>query len=149
MPDTDSRIAATLDSSTSPLQPHILVVEGHAELRMLLCDWLGAVFPHGAFMESPDGKSAIALARSNPPDLVLIDIDSPGINGVEATRAIRHAAPRAPVVILTIHEESDYQAAARQAGAAGCVFKRKMHRDLIPLLQRLLSDPLSAKDSVT
>ena len=81
----------------------------------------------------------LTLAQVQPPDIVLMDIGLPGINGIEATRRIMALAPQAKVTMLSIHEDPEYQADAAAAGASAYVPKRTMHRDLIPAVERLLS----------
>ena len=86
-----------------------------------------------------DGAEAVELAAQKSPDLVLMDLKMPGMNGIEATRRIKHAAPQAQVVMLTILEDAEHQAGAHAAGAAAYLSKRQMHLELLPLLARLLS----------
>jgi DNA-binding NarL/FixJ family response regulator len=83
----------------------------------------------------------VDLVRSQAPDIVLMDIGLPGMNGIEATRRIKAIAPQVRVVILSILEDPEYQADAAAAGASAYVPKRKMHTELIPILTGLLSKP--------
>ncbi len=141
MASWDHKGAANQTLSSPASRPLILIVEDHAMLRALLCDWLGTVFPNCDYQQASSGETALTLAQTHPPDLVLMDLALPGINGIEATRAMRSLAPGAQVVILTIHEETEYQDTARAVGAAGFVSKRQMHDKLIPLMASLLARP--------
>jgi len=119
--------------------PTIMIVEDHEAVRTSLRDWLSAIFPDCVFVEAKSGEEAVDLALARPPDVVLMDIGLPGMNGIRATRHIKAAAPQAQVVMLTIHEAPEYQADAAAAGASAYIVKRRMHTELIPVLARLLS----------
>jgi DNA-binding NarL/FixJ family response regulator len=117
----------------------ILIVEDHDGLRTALHDWLTAVLPDCCLLEATSGEEAVALTRDHAPDLVLMDINLPTMNGLEATRRITHTWPHTQVVVLTIHEDDDFRAGAQAAGAVGYVTKRNMYVELMPTLVRLLS----------
>ena len=117
----------------------ILIVEDHDQVRASLRDWLKAIFLDWTVLEVKTGEDAVALARSQSPGLILMDIELEQMNGIEATRTIKAIAPQWCVVMLTIHEEADYQVAAAAAGASGFVIKRKMHTELVPVMKGLLS----------
>jgi len=134
------------------MNPTVLIVEDHDAVRAALRDWLSVVFQDWGFLEAKSGEEAVDLARRNSPDVILMDIGLPGMNGIEATRRIKAAVPQAQVVMLTIHEAPEYQADAAAAGASAYILKRHMHSELIPALQRLLSssagtthDPVSQR----
>jgi DNA-binding NarL/FixJ family response regulator len=78
-----------------------------------------------------DGDEAIALALDLQPDVVLMDLNMPGRNGIEATRAIVSAAPHIAVLILTMHEDDESVFAAVQAGARGYLVKGARHAELL------------------
>jgi len=122
------------------MSPTILVVEDHDLLRASLRDWLSLTLPDCALIEAKSGEEAVALARAKNPDVVLMDIGLPQMNGIEATRRIKAVAPQARVVMLTIHEAPQYQAAAIAAGASAYIIKRRTHTELIPTLRMLLSE---------
>jgi DNA-binding NarL/FixJ family response regulator len=77
-----------------------------------------------------DGREAARLARLLLPDLVLLDLDMPVMDGIEATRRIRRALPSARVVIVTGSDSADDVDRARRAGAAGYVTKDRLAADL-------------------
>ena len=119
--------------------PTILIVEDHDAVRTSLRDWLSATFPDWTLVEAKSGEEAVDLALARPPDVVLVDIGLPGMNGIETTRHIKAVVPQAQVVMLTIYEAPEYQADAAAAGASAYIVKRRMHTELIPVLARLLS----------
>jgi DNA-binding NarL/FixJ family response regulator len=80
------------------------------------------------------GDEAVALAASLEPDLVLMDLDMPGMDGIEATARIRERVSSACVLIVSGSAERERIALARRAGAAGYVLKSEMPFDLVPVL---------------
>ena len=86
-----------------------------------------------------DGQAAVAAARAFDPDLLLIDISMPVLNGIEAVRRIRSAGLRAKVVFLTMHDDVDYVQAAVAAGADGYVVKSRLALDLRMALAAVLA----------
>jgi RNA polymerase sigma factor (sigma-70 family) len=85
--------------------------------------------------EAADGAEAIALAADLRPDLILMDIHMPGVNGIEATRAIRSEQPSARVVILTVSEEEEDLYGAIKAGAQGYLLKNLRPESLYEMIQ--------------
>jgi two-component system response regulator NreC len=85
--------------------------------------------------EAEGGGEAVALAASLQPDVVLMDLTMPGINGVEATRRIRATVPAVKVLALTVHEEEAYFFEALSAGASGYVPKRASPSDLLAAIR--------------
>lgn len=81
--------------------------------------------------EASDGAEALALARQLRPDLVLMDIRMPRINGVEATRAMTQENPSLKVVMLSVHENKEYVMEALQSGAQGYLLKDSAPKDLV------------------
>ncbi len=81
--------------------------------------------------ESGDGEAAIAAARACRPDVVLMDISMPVLDGFEATRRIRERVPKANVLILTGSNSRHDVARSREAGAAGYVTKDRIAAELV------------------
>ena len=80
--------------------------------------------------EAADGREALAKALHLTPDIVLMDINLPHLNGLEATRLIRQALPLAKVLILTVHNSREYVLQIVQAGAVGYVLKEASPEEL-------------------
>jgi DNA-binding NarL/FixJ family response regulator len=90
------------------------------------------------------GQEGVVLVNERQPDVVLMDIAMPGMNGMDATRHIK-AQPNAPrVIILTSYDIQRYRAAARAAGADGFICKAEFDSELLPLLETLLAERSSA-----
>jgi len=118
--------------------PSILVVEDFASLRSSVVRWLQNRFP-GCLVHGVDsGEQALEHARSARPDIVLMDINLPGIDGIEATCRMKAEAPETAVVMLTMHDTPQHRASAASAGAAGYVPKREMEAKLESTVESLL-----------
>ena len=126
-----------------PAPVTILIVDDHDAMRASLSGWISTIFPDSRCLAASSGEDAVALTADQLPELVLMDIGLPGINGIEAIRRIKTAAPRTQVVVLSIHEAAHYRADAAAAGASAYVTKRRMHTELIPVLTQQLSTLLS------
>jgi DNA-binding NarL/FixJ family response regulator len=88
--------------------------------------------------EAANGRQALAVCRRLQPNLVLMDVRMPELDGLAATRAIKTDCPATSVVILTMHENSDYLFEAVKAGAAGYVLKDATRRELVTTLRQVL-----------
>ncbi|HWC10987.1 MAG TPA: response regulator transcription factor [Acidimicrobiales bacterium] len=100
----------------------LLLVDDHRTLR----DGLRLSMEEAGFVvagEAGDGEEAVRLAEALRPDVVLMDVSMPLLDGIEATRLVHQRAPGARVVMLTMHGESDVMARAIAAGAVGYVVK--------------------------
>ena len=109
---------------------HALVVEG---LRRLLegdFDLVGAV---------TDGRTVIAAAERLRPDVILLDISMPNLNGIDAARQLTRLVPDSKVVFVTMHGDPAYVAEAFRAGARGYLLKRCAARELIEAIRAVLA----------
>ncbi len=86
-----------------------------------------------------DGQSLIESTLLLKPDLLIVDISMPVLNGIEAIRRLRQAGSTAKVVFLTVHDDPDFAQAAIAAGASGYVIKPRMASDLIPAIREVLA----------
>src|SRR4030042_1876409 len=120
------------------MKPTILIVEDNDSIRVSLRDWLNTIFLDGHSLEAKSGEEAVAAACLQKPDVVLMEIELPQMNGIDATRNIKDVLPKTHIVMLTTHENSRYKIEAIKAGASAYVTKRKMHSQLIPTLKGLL-----------
>jgi DNA-binding NarL/FixJ family response regulator len=117
----------------------ILIVEDHDGVRFLLYDFLSDTFPYCRFLEAKNGEEAVALALAQSPEIILMDISLPKMNGIEATRRIKDAQPQTHVVIVTNHEADEFQREAYAVGACAYVLKHRMQTELVPVLTKLFS----------
>lgn len=106
---------------------HPVVREG---LRALLeCHGLSVV------AEAENGRQAVELARTTQPDVAVLDIGMPELNGLDALRAIRRESPHLRAVLLTIHDDDAYVMEGRRLGALGFVLKSEAGSELLNAVQ--------------
>lgn len=101
----------------------ILVVDDHAVVRAGLRHVLAAGEGFEVVGEAADGEEAVAQAAALTPDVILLDITMPKMNGLQATTALREAVPGSRILILTMHEHGEYVVEALRAGAHGYLLK--------------------------
>jgi two-component system, NarL family, response regulator NreC len=109
----------------------VLLVDDHAILRDGLRMVLDAQPGISVVGEAEDGRQAVQLAEELQPDVVVMDIAMPNLNGAEATRQIKKRWPHIKVVILTMHENHQYLVQIVNAGASACVLKRSAGTELL------------------
>jgi DNA-binding NarL/FixJ family response regulator len=85
-----------------------------------------------------NGRDAVAEAQRLDPDVLVIDISMPILNGLQTVSQLRSTDHRSKVVFLTVHEDQDYVDAAFSAGASGYVTKARVDTDLIPAIREVL-----------
>jgi DNA-binding NarL/FixJ family response regulator len=88
--------------------------------------------------EAANGREAVALCQELQPDLALLDVRMPEMDGLAAAQAIRQASPQTRVLFMTTHENPDYLLAALKVGAAGYVLKDVTRHDLLSTIRRVL-----------
>jgi DNA-binding NarL/FixJ family response regulator len=130
---------------------HMLVLDGLRKLLDSECEVVGAV---------QDGRALLAAAEKLRPDVILLDIAMPLLNGVEAARHLRRTVPDAKLVFVTMHADGAYVSGALRAGASGYVLKQSAASELLtairevvkgrtyvaPLARKYLSQPLPPSD---
>jgi two-component system, NarL family, response regulator NreC len=117
----------------------ILLADDHTILRAGLRMMLNAQPDMEVIGEAQDGKQAINATVHLQPDIVLMDITMPDMNGIEATRQIKRVAPEVKVLVLTMHENDEYVFQALRAGASGYILKEAADTELITALHVLRS----------
>jgi DNA-binding NarL/FixJ family response regulator len=113
----------------------ILLADDHAMLRDGVRMVLEAHPGFEVVGTADDGAEAVALAHSLQPDIAVLDVAMPELNGLDATREIRACCPETEIVILSMHEGEDYLREALRAGAAGYVLKRAAAKELVGAIQ--------------
>jgi DNA-binding NarL/FixJ family response regulator len=88
--------------------------------------------------EAQDGREAVEMCSRLQPDLVLMDVRMPGMDGLEATREIKQKHPKTGVLIVTMHENPNYLLEAVKAGAAGYVLKGSPNSQILSSVRRVL-----------
>jgi two-component system, NarL family, response regulator NreC len=101
----------------------VLISEDHALFREGLRALLSAHPTLEVVGDARDGNEAVQLAKSLRPDVILMDMEMPELNGLEATRRVRRAVPASRVLMLTLYDDEEVVAECLEAGAAGYVLK--------------------------
>jgi DNA-binding NarL/FixJ family response regulator len=122
----------------SPLR--IIIADDHAVVRAGLRTLLEARAGWEVCGEAGDGRDAVEKARSLKPDIAILDIGMPLLNGVEATRQIHKLSPETKVLILTMHESEDLVQQVVEAGARGYILKDDADRVLTAAVDALRND---------
>jgi len=117
----------------------ILVVEDFAPFRRFICSALEGKNGFQVIGEVPDGLEAVQKAKELEPDLILLDIGLPSLNGIEAARQIRKFAPESKIVFVSQELSSDVVQEALSLGACGYVVKTKAGSDLLTAVQAVLA----------
>jgi DNA-binding NarL/FixJ family response regulator len=120
--------------------PRVLIVDDHAFIRRGVQSILQS-FPEWVMCgEAGDGTDAVRLAEELNPDVVLMDVTMPGMNGIDATRIIRKAHPQMKIVLLTLHESSEILRNGFRAGANGYLLKADAEQELIKALRVVVGE---------
>ena len=88
--------------------------------------------------EADDGRIAIQLAQEKLPDIAVVDISMPGLDGLEVVSQLKVYRPELPIIILTMHEEEQYVVRAIEAGAMGYVTKRSAPEQLVKAIRQVM-----------
>jgi DNA-binding NarL/FixJ family response regulator len=116
----------------------LVIVDDHELARAGLRSMLMGAPGLEVVGEAANGREALALCRRLRPDLALIDVRMPDLDGLATTRAIKQEYPETSVIIVTIYENPDYLLDALKAGAAGYVLKEATRRELLTTVRRVL-----------
>jgi two-component system response regulator NreC len=126
----------------------ILLADDHSIIRdglrsLLSSDGLQVV------AQATDGREAVRLAREHQPDLAILDIAMPILNGIDAAREIGSASPKTQAILLTVHSEDQYVMEAVRAGIRGYVLKTQVTEDLMRAIREVAGGALYLSPSVS
>jgi DNA-binding NarL/FixJ family response regulator len=116
----------------------ILIVEDHESFRRLICSALQQRAAFQVIEEVSDGLDAVQKAQELQPDLILLDIGLPKLNGLEAGRRIREVSPDSRILFLSQESSADVVREALSLGALGYVLKSRAQTDLLPAIEAVL-----------
>ena len=120
------------------MKKRILLVDDHSLLREGLAGIISAQTDMQVVGQAEDGLEALVLARNLRPDLVLMDIQMPGCDGLEATRLIKAELPETIIVILTVRDDEEKLYEAIRSGAQGYLLKNIASAEMLAMLRSAL-----------
>jgi DNA-binding NarL/FixJ family response regulator len=118
----------------------VLIVDDHPLLRRGLCDVIGQNARFKIVGEASDGEAALRLCGVLKPDIAVIDIDMPRLNGLETIRVLRQRAAGIKTIVLTMYREEDMFNAAMDLGAKAYVLKENAANDIMAALEKVARD---------
>jgi len=127
----------------------VLVVEDYAGFRRFLVSRVQGRAELQVICEVADGAEAVQKAREFQPELILLDIGLPSLNGIEAARQIRKLSPLSKILFVTENRDSDVIEKALSTGALGYVIKSDAARDLLPAVEAVLQGKEFVRTSVS
>jgi DNA-binding NarL/FixJ family response regulator len=117
----------------------VLVVEDFAAFRQFICLALGKRSDLQVIGEAADGSEAVQKAVELRPDLILMDIGLPSLNGIQAARQIRELVPESKIIFLSQESSAEVVQEALSLGAQGYVVKANARRELFPTIEKMIS----------
>ena len=118
---------------------HRIVIEGLRSILEAEFDLVGTV---------GDGRALLAAAARYDPDVIVVDISMPLLNGIDAARQLRKAHPRAQIIVLTMHDDLTYANRALEAGASGYVLKHSAPAELVTAIREALAGRIYMTPSI-
>jgi DNA-binding NarL/FixJ family response regulator len=117
----------------------VVVVDDSDRFRRFVISTMGQKAEYQVIAQALDGLEAVQLAEQLQPDLILLDIGLPKLNGIETARQIREVAPLAKILFLSVESSSEVVQEALRVGAMGYVSKVRAKRDLLPAIGTILA----------
>jgi DNA-binding NarL/FixJ family response regulator len=124
----------------------VAIVEDNADLRGTLARVIGRAAGHQCVGQYGDAESALAGLPKDKPNVVLMDINLPGMNGVECVRKLKQILPETLVVMLTAYEDTENIYGSLEAGAAGYLLKRSKSAEILDAIKEVMTggSPMTA-----
>jgi len=121
------------------MKSRLIIADDHAILRQGLRDLVLHTDDLEVVAEAADGKEALALSRSQPADLMILDVALPEMRGLEVLEAMHTSGIELPVLLYSMYPTAQYAEAARRAGARGFVSKSADTEDLLEAIRRIVA----------
>jgi DNA-binding NarL/FixJ family response regulator len=115
----------------------VAIVEDNPEIRRNLSRYIGEAPGFRCACACASGEEALRVIPQSPPDVVLMDIQMPGMSGIACTAALKKLLPSVPVMMLTVYEDNDAIFNALAAGASGYLLKRSAPAKLLESIKEL------------
>jgi two-component system invasion response regulator UvrY len=137
IPPNESEAKGFNQTLPIPAEMHILIVDDHTIVRDGMKQILGDAFPTAKFGEAGDFRVALDQLEKAQWDVVLLDISLPGQSGLDLLKQIRNIQPKASVLVLTMHPESQYAMRALKAGAGGYMTKETAAAEVVAAVRKV------------
>jgi CheY-like chemotaxis protein len=124
-------------ASSRELRPTVILADDHGGFLDSVSKLLALDFEIVA--TAMDGRQAVAKAMLHHPDIVVLDVSMPKMSGLDAVLEMRKAGVRSKLVLLTVHQSTDYVSRAFENGADAFVFKSRMSAELVPAIRKALA----------
>ena len=118
---------------------NIVVVDDHKIVRDGLCSLIDGLSGYTIVGRAENGRQAIEVARRGKPDIIIMDVSMPEMNGIDATSAIMEETPFCKIVVLSMHSDKRFITGALQAGASGFLLKECAFQELHQALDAVRS----------
>lgn len=148
-PNTPSSMPTTPSKPISQARRRILIVDDHPVVRAGLVQQLSREPDLMVCAQAGSAAQALAAVEQHRPDLALVDINLPGRSGLELIRDIRVMAPKLPLLVLSMHDESVFAERVLRAGGRGYVSKEAGGERVIEAIRRVLSGQIYVSESVS
>ncbi len=125
------------DSSLNSVPLKVLLVDDHPLLRKAIRSVLDNQKEFVVIAEASDGLEAVKLASELIPDIVIMDISMPKLNGIEATKQIKAKNPQIAVLVLTVHDDIEHVVGILEAGAAGYLTKSALDEEIVQAVRAI------------
>jgi two-component system invasion response regulator UvrY len=123
---------------------NILIADDHANVRRGLREILVDAFSGATFSEAANGDEVLTNLVASQHDVLLLDINMPGRNGLEVLRDVRQIYPRLPVIMVSVQPENQYALRCLRAGATAYINKDSASEELAPTIRKILSGGVKA-----
>ncbi len=128
--------------------PTIVLADDHPLLRKALRDLLEKEADFAIVGEAGDGEEAVKLATETLPDVIIMDISMPNLDGLEATRQIKARCPNVAVLVLTVHTDDECILEILQAGAAGYLVKSAFGDEVVQAVRAVVTGEMVLSPSI-
>lgn len=121
------------------MKTRIMLVDDHPVFRSGLKHILSTEMDYHVIAEADDGEAAIELAAEVDPDIIVMDISMPGLDGIEVTREIKRKQPGIQILMLTMYSDEAFLKESLNAGASGYVLKRAVDTELVHAVKLVMN----------
>lgn len=116
---------------------HVLIADDHAIVRRGLVEIIDEALDLTVSGQAADGGTLIDLVRENPCDVVVLDLNMPGLSGLDLIKQLKSEHPKLPILVLSAHPEDQYAVRVLRAGASGYLTKESALSDLVKAIRRV------------